>query len=186
MYKIRLDHPVIPDGKAAIRDDWSHVRYWRANSRTLLLAEAETLQASVMTALSNTPNRFKSMSLQRYNKEKKKKTLIVCHWNMLIILLFLKLASKGKELSISTAFSVWIILLGNEMMEKEMFLIIDVVQLVKQWGKNDRMSLFSNHFELMNGYNITGHYVPPEWRTHDLTESDWGWDQWNTHSGSKL
>ena len=65
MYKMQLEHPVIPDGKEAIRDDWSHFRDSGANLRTLPLAEVKTLQASIMTALNNTPTMFKSMSLQR-------------------------------------------------------------------------------------------------------------------------
>ena len=72
MYKMLLDHPVIPDGKETIRDYWSHVRDSRANLRTLPQAKVDTLQASIMTALNNTPNMFKSMSLQRYKKEKEK------------------------------------------------------------------------------------------------------------------
>ena len=72
MYKMQLDHPVIPDGKETIRDYWSHVRDSRANLRTLPQAKVDTLQASIMTALNNTPNMFKSMSLQRYKKEKGK------------------------------------------------------------------------------------------------------------------
>lgn len=72
MYKMPLGHPVIPDGKETIRDDWSHVRDSRAILRTLPQAKVDTLQASIMTALNTTPNMFKSMSLQRYKKEKKK------------------------------------------------------------------------------------------------------------------
>lgn len=72
MYKMQLDHPVIPDGKETIRDYWSHVRDSRANLRTLPQAKVDILQASIMTALNNTPNMFKSMSLQRYKKEKEK------------------------------------------------------------------------------------------------------------------
>lgn len=96
MYKMQLEHPVIPDGKEAIRDDWSHFRDSGANLRTLPLAEVKTLQASIMTALNNTPNMFKSMSLQRYKKEKP-------NWSPLKYankLLFLKLTSKGKEVSL--------------------------------------------------------------------------------------
>lgn len=69
---MQLDHPVIPDGRETIRDYWSHVRDSRANLRTLPQAKVDILQASIMTALNNTPNMFKSMSLQRYKKEKEK------------------------------------------------------------------------------------------------------------------
>lgn len=70
MCKMTVDHLVIPDGKEAISDNWSHVRDSRANLRTLPLAKVETLQISVITALSwNTPNVSKSMSLQRSKKK---------------------------------------------------------------------------------------------------------------------
>ena len=75
---MQLDHPVIPDGKETIRDYWSHVRDSRANLRTLPQAKVDTLQASIMTALNNTPNMFKSIVMIIFFHDNVFKELIGC------------------------------------------------------------------------------------------------------------